>query len=232
FLGQVLAAQDSKTAPAPQVSDCRRVQNIKAPERDESSKDVELAYFFWYGCATCAAIDEKVSAMAASLPEGITFKRLPAAFLGNQELTSHAKLFWALESLGQEGRLHSKIFSAVLPGGSQGPVQLVSPASQEAFAAANQIPAKDFTAALESFYVRKMLAKTYDYLNGIELDSVPTFVVNGMYRVTIDPSHTEDTFINVAYQLAVDVLKAQEAAPPEAPAAEPPAPASPAAPVV
>ncbi|MDR1394874.1 MAG: thiol:disulfide interchange protein DsbA/DsbL, partial [Deltaproteobacteria bacterium] len=196
FLGQVLAAQDSKTAPAPQVSEYRGNQKIRAPKRwDGSSNKVELIYFFWYGCPTCTAIDEKVSAMAASLPEGITFKKIPAAFRENPEWSAHAKLFWALESLGQEEKLHSKVFSAVSPGGGHGPVQLLSAASQRAFAIANQIPAKDFTAALESPLVRNMLAKTYDYLDHIELNSVPSFAVNGKILVNIDPRRPVDDFI-------------------------------------
>ncbi|MDR1395951.1 MAG: thiol:disulfide interchange protein DsbA/DsbL [Deltaproteobacteria bacterium] len=231
FLGQVLAAQDSKTSPTPEVLNYGRIQKIKSPKPwDGSSKKVELIYFFWYGCPTCKAIDEKVSVMAAFLPEGITFKKLPAAFRENQEWTAHAKLFWALESLGLERRLHSKIFSAVSPGGGHGPVQLVSPASQEAFAMANQIPAKDFTAALESPLVRNMLAKTDDYLGHIELNSVPAFIVNDELLVTIDSRYNVDIFLSVVSQLAVDALNAQKAASPEAPASGPPAPASSAAP--
>ncbi|MDR1395031.1 MAG: thiol:disulfide interchange protein DsbA/DsbL [Deltaproteobacteria bacterium] len=219
FLGPGLTAQDSETAPPPLFFEYRGIRRFDPLRQwDESSKKVELIYFFWYGCPTCAGIDQKVSEMAAALPEGITFKMVPAPWQENSELTFHAKLFWALEVLGLERKLHSKVFSTVFPDGDRGPANLFSSSSQEAFAIANQIPVKDFNAALESPFVRNMLEKTADYLRRIGLDSLPAFVVNGKFLVPMDPRLTEDQFLSAAFSLAVHELIAQEAASPEAPA--------------
>ncbi|MDR1086058.1 MAG: thiol:disulfide interchange protein DsbA/DsbL [Deltaproteobacteria bacterium] len=208
-----LWAQDNSTAPP---APYKATTEIKSPKRwDDSDKRVELLYFFWYGCPTCAMIDEQVSEMVKTLPAQIRFQRLPAAFNENEDWQSHARLFWALQNLGQEEKLHSAVFQAVQPGGpmgGHGPLQLLSPESQKAFARANKIDPAEFENSLKSPLTYNMMQKTMDYLNAIDLVYVPSFIVNGKYNVTIEPRRPITDFIKEAEKLTLEeLIKAVEA---------------------
>jgi thiol:disulfide interchange protein DsbA len=187
----------------------RSVKEIKKPQRwDESDQKVEIVYFFWYGCPTCKAIDGIITELTANLPEGIRFKRVPAAFRENSEWSAHATLFWALENMGVEEKLHEAVFKAVQPGEEigHGPVQLLSPDSQKAFAKANKLDAKEFAQRLTEPLNGNALQKTYSYLDKVEMESVPAFVVNGRYVVSIEGRRPISDFPNQALWLAFEEL--------------------------
>ncbi|MDR2142319.1 MAG: thiol:disulfide interchange protein DsbA/DsbL [Deltaproteobacteria bacterium] len=194
----------------------RSVQEIAKPRLwDTSDQQVEVLYFFWYGCPTCKLIDAQVSEMARSLPPGIRFKKLPAAFEENPEWQAHARLFWALDSLGLEEGLHQDVFLAVQPGEEvgHGPVQLLTPDSQKAFARAHKIDARKFAAALDSQVNQLQLKKTFDYLDSVALGSVPSFIVNGRYIVNIESRRPLTDFLNEAARLAKEELAKRSPAP-------------------
>jgi thiol:disulfide interchange protein DsbA len=192
------------------------VKPIDKPQRfDPKDGEVELLYFFWYGCPTCKMIDDEISAMGDRLPEGVRFRKLPAAFLENPEWMTHATLFWALESLGLEKGLHKAVFQAVQPGEepSHGPLQLLSKEAQKSFAKANKLDAKAFSQALDSAFVSDQVQKTRAYVDGIELGAVPSFVVNGKFIVTIQSRRPIEDFAQEAERLALAELAAAKAAP-------------------
>jgi thiol:disulfide interchange protein DsbA len=169
---------------------------------------VELLYFFWYGCPTCQMIDDQVSQMAATLPEGVRFLKLPAVFELDNDWGVHANLFWALENMGVEKDLHTKVFYAVQgePGGGHGPLRLLSPESQKTFAKANKLNMKDFDASLKAPFVKNQLQRTVSYLDAVELASVPSFIVNGRYIVSIESRRPIEDFFNEAARLAKEEL--------------------------
>jgi thiol:disulfide interchange protein DsbA len=198
-----LLAQDGPKTPY------RAVKEIENPKRwDDSDQKVEVLYFFWYGCPTCKMIDDLVSEVEGKLPEGTRFLKLPAAFRENPEWRAHADLFWALESLGAEKRLHSAVFKAVQPGdeNSHGPVQLLTAESQKAFARANKLNPDDFAKTLASPFVQNQGDKIYDYLETVDLNAVPAFIVNGRYIVSIESRRPISDFVLEAERLAKEEL--------------------------
>lgn len=221
---------DKPMAPLPYEA----VNTIKKPQRWEESKngEVEVLYFFWYGCPACKGIDDMVTVMASRLPEGIKFKKLPAAFVDDSEWMVHASLFWALESLGVEEKLHKAVFQAVQPGESlsHGPLQLTAKESQKAFAKANNLDLTTFSLALDSPFVYNMSRKTLAYVNAVDLSSVPSFVVNGKYIVNIQPKRPIGNFFHEVERLASAELAAAKAAAPTPANPATPTPANPAAP--
>ncbi|MDR1872907.1 MAG: thiol:disulfide interchange protein DsbA/DsbL [Deltaproteobacteria bacterium] len=220
-LAQGQATTTDKVDPPVKSGPYRAVKDIAKPQKwDSADQKVELLYLFWYGCPTCQMIDEMVSEMGATLPPGIRLTKLPAVFDVNNEWGVHAKLFWALENLGLEKDLHTKVFLAVqgAPGGGHGPLQLLSIDSQKTFAKANKVNVKDFEATLNSPLVENQLRKTASYLEAVDLGSVPSFIVNGKYIVSIEGRRPITDFINEAARLAQKEL--DEAA--KAPAAKAP----------
>jgi thiol:disulfide interchange protein DsbA len=208
FWGQGVVWAQENTAQAPPY---KAVETIKNPKRwDDADKKVEVLYFFWYGCPTCKMIDPLVNEMAQSLPEGVTFRKLPAAFEENAEWQSHANLFWALQNLGLEEGLHTAVLDAVQPesgaNGGHGALQLLSPESQKAFARANRLDAQEFEKSLNSPLTYNMLQKTFSYLDSIDLNMVPCFVINGRYLVTIQSRRPITDFVNEAKRLALAEL--------------------------
>jgi thiol:disulfide interchange protein DsbA len=213
--------------PAPPYKSTKPAATVR--RWDDSDDKVEVLYFFWYGCPTCKMIDEEVSEMAQRLPEGVRFQKLPAAFAENPDWRAHANLFWALESLGVEKDLHSSVFNAVQPGaeGSHGPTQLLSAESQKSFAKANKLDPVKFGQILASPFVQNQLSRIFDYLDAIDLSSVPAFVVNGRYLVYVEGRRPITDFTREAERLALEELAKKEASP--AKSANPASSADPAA---
>ncbi|MDR1577925.1 MAG: thiol:disulfide interchange protein DsbA/DsbL [Deltaproteobacteria bacterium] len=200
-------AQD-KPAAAPDKPNppYRGIKEIKNPQRwDNSDQKVEVLYFFWYGCGTCKDVDGQVNAMASRLPEGVRFKKVAAAFRENPDWSEHAKLFWALDNMGLEPKLRQAVFNAVQPS-REVPTQLLSVNSQKAFARANHLNLVEFEQRLNEPLTRNMVEKTYAYLDAVDLGSVPSFVVNGRYVVSIEGRRPPTDFTGAAEKLALEEL--------------------------
>lgn len=74
---------------------------------------VEVIEFFWYGCEHCDDFDPTVSAWSKALPADVVFRRIPALRPGNNRWMPAARLFYALEAMGIQEALHSKVFNAI-----------------------------------------------------------------------------------------------------------------------
>ncbi|MDR0547942.1 MAG: hypothetical protein LBI10_00790, partial [Deltaproteobacteria bacterium] len=97
-LGGFLAAQvwaaDPPKSEKPMPQPYRSVKVIDKPRLwSPASDQVEVIYFFWYGCPTCKMIDGLVDELAARLPKEVKLTKLPMAFQENPEWQTHAKLF-------------------------------------------------------------------------------------------------------------------------------------------
>ena len=73
---------------------------------------IEVLEFFSYGCPHCAHLNPLVKPWAASLPAGLSFRRVPVTF-GRAAWANLARLFYALELTGDLERLDQAVFAAV-----------------------------------------------------------------------------------------------------------------------
>ncbi|MEN1958008.1 thiol:disulfide interchange protein DsbA/DsbL [Luteimonas changyuni] len=139
---------------------------------------IEVVEVFAYSCAHCAAFDPLVGAWKKRLPGDVRFTYLPAVFY---EQDNFPKAFFAAESVGVLDRVHSKLFNAMHIERSLRP-----DASSDdiiAWMAKQGADAGQLKGTVDSFAVNAKVARTKQFIVRSGIDSTPTVVVNGKYRV-------------------------------------------------
>ena len=84
----------------------------------DNPASIEVIEFFSYGCPHCSDLHTPIGKWAARLPADVAFKRVPVGF-GNPYYQNLAKLYYALEAIGELQKLDSSIdqmYSLSVPG--------------------------------------------------------------------------------------------------------------------
>ena len=160
---------------------------------------IEVMEFFWYGCPHCYAFEPQLTAWVGKVSGDVAFRRLPAQF--NATWAQHAKLFYALESLGEVGRLHKKIFDAI----HVEQAQLLQDAEMVAWVARNGVDRDKFAAALGSQAVAARMSTARQSLIAYKIDGVPAMAVNGRFLTAPSITGSHERCLQV-----VDYLVEQE----------------------
>jgi thiol:disulfide interchange protein DsbA len=176
----LLAALASMLLAAPVLAQKKPEQgidyNLISPSLPpESNTSVEVIEFFWYGCPHCYAFEPAITPWIKTLRGDVTFHRVPAVF--HESWTPHAKLYYALEALGETDRLHKTVFDAI----HQDKQQLATEASIAEFLEKHGIPRKKFTDAFNSFTVQSKIQRSLKLQAAYKIDGVPAMAVDGRY---------------------------------------------------
>lgn len=157
---------------------------------------IEVVEVFGYTCPHCAHFEPMVKAWADKLPADVEFVPLAAPFGGYW--MPYAKAFYAAQTMDLLDKTHQAMFDAVHVEHSL-PVQpLPSDEQLAAFYAKHGADAKQFTSTMSSFAVSAKLKSAEQFMLKSGVESTPTLVVNGKYRVI--GSTFEDT-LRIADQL-------------------------------
>ncbi|MGD8275214.1 MAG: thiol:disulfide interchange protein DsbA/DsbL [Thiohalocapsa sp.] len=180
---------------------------VAEPARAEAGDDVEVLELFWYGCPHCYQLEPQIERWLEHKPEGVTFRRLPAA--ASPRWVPHAKAYFAAEQLGELEKLHLPLFKAL----HDQKRKVFTEEQIIAFAAEQGIDEQKFRAAYNSFPVDMQVRKSADLVQRYGVDGVPSIVVNGKYVTS-----ARQTGSNARMFQVVDHLVAEEGAAIETPA--------------
>jgi thiol:disulfide interchange protein DsbA len=81
------------------------------PQPVATGSRIEVVEFFWYGCPFCNMLQGPLEGWLKRKPEDVELRRIPAIF--RESWVGHARVFYALESLGELPRLHQAVYRAV-----------------------------------------------------------------------------------------------------------------------
>lgn len=172
----VLAGMASASIDSPVAGKEYRV--LPAPQIVESKGKVEVVEFFWYSCPHCNAFDPYLAGWVKAQGSNIVFKRVPVAFRPGDE--NQQKLYYALEAMGKNEQLHSKIFYAIHVDHQH----LDTEAAIADFVASNGVNRDAFLNAFRSFPVSTKSQQATQMAHAYELDGVPLVAVNGHYETS------------------------------------------------
>lgn len=145
------------------------------PQRPVDAKDkIEVTEFFWYGCPHCYEFEPTLNAWLKTLPKDVAFRRVPADF---GRWTGGAKLFYALEALGEEDRVHKDLFDAV----HRDRLDFNNQAAVGEWLAKKGIDRKKFDEAYNSFSVQSNVSRAQHLTRTHALTGVPAVIVGGKY---------------------------------------------------
>jgi thiol:disulfide interchange protein DsbA len=159
---------------------------LKPPQAVETSGKVEVIEFFWYRCPHCYALEPDLEAWVKRLPRDVQFRRVPGIL--NEDWAVDARIFYALEAIGEVERVHRPLFNAIH---QQGGVRLRGDVFAKWVAdwlAKQKVDMAKYDAALHSFSVESRLRRAAQMASAYRLEGVPTLAVQGRYLVLASTS--------------------------------------------
>ena len=157
---------------------------------------VEVTEVFSYACPHCSEFRPVVKQLRASLPPNAVFTLVPASFNPAEDWPMFQRAYVTAEVLGIADRTHDGIFDAIWKTGelavvdpSTNRLKSPPPSIEDAAKVYNKltgVPVDKFLAVSQSFAVNVKMKADDAYLLHGQVDSTPTIVVNGKYRLTTE----------------------------------------------
>ena len=159
----------------------------------ETGKTISVVEVFNYRCPVCKHFQPSVDAWLQKLPPDVKFSYLPAAFGGPWD--DFVLAYYAADAMGVRTRTHSEIFKSFHEENTYTPEDIAA-----AYAKFGVDP-KVFVATMQSFAVKAKLAQARAQITSWGVDSIPTIIVAGKYRVK--KTVADDAFLrNVDWVIA------------------------------
>jgi len=172
---------------------------------------VEVLEVFSYGCPACNAFQPTMDKLRHALPANAQLAFLPAAFNPAEDWPMLQRAFLAAQALGIAERTHQAMYDAVWKSGELGIIvpgtnRLKSPLPSIADAASFYarvagINPQQFLAMANSFGIDSKMRAADAQIVAMHVDSTPTLIVNGKYRVIRDELKNNDELIELVRYL-------------------------------
>ena len=175
---------------------------ITPPQSGDSPGKIEVLEFFSWGCPHCRDFNPLVSRWAKKLPRDVVFKRVPVSF-GRAAWSNLARLFYALEGIGELQRLDEAVFAAI----QDRRINLYTEADALAWVRQQGVDARRFNDAFKSFSTETRVARAEQLSRAYKVDSVPLLTVAGRYKVVGQAARGEAGLLAVADELIGRVRK-------------------------
>lgn len=148
-----------------------------AQPTDDAAK-IEVIEFFSYACPHCGDLAPHIAKWAAKLPPDVAFRRIPVGF-GNPFYQNMARLYYALDALGELTRLDDAVFNAIHVKG----LRLLDEKSIGEWVSAQGVDAKRFSDAYNAFSVISHAKRADQMAQAAKIRGVPALVIDGRYLV-------------------------------------------------
>lgn len=160
---------------------------LALPQKTADPKKIEIIEFFSYGCIHCAEFEPALAAWLKTKPVDVTFRAIPLVF--HPTWRPLAKLYYALETLGELPRLHAKVFDAVHKENQQ----LTTDEAVAKWAAAQGINPAKFNEAYNAFGIDAKIGRGGDLAKAFGVTGTPTIGVNGKYMTAPSMTYKNNT---------------------------------------
>jgi protein dithiol oxidoreductase (disulfide-forming) len=157
---------------------------------------VEVMEVFSYGCPACNAFQPEMERLRRSLPPNAQLVYLPAAFVPAEDWPMFQRAYLAAQLLGVAERTHQAMFDAVWKTGElatsdPGTNRLKDPQptleqAARLYQRVAGVNPQQFLAMANSFGVDSKMRAADAQILAMHVESTPTIIVNGKYRVTRD----------------------------------------------
>jgi protein dithiol oxidoreductase (disulfide-forming) len=172
---------------------------------------VEVMEVFSYGCPACNSFQPVMSALKRALPANAQLVLLPAAFNPAEDWPMFQRAYFAAQFLGIAERTHQGIFDAVWKTGElaisdpsthrlKNPLPTIEDAAR-VYARLAGVKPETFVATANSFSVDMKMRAADAEMTAMQVESTPTLVVNGKYRVNRDALTSNDELIELVKYL-------------------------------
>lgn len=170
---------------------------------------IEVVEVFGYTCPACASFEPQVQAWKARLPADVEFVPVAAPFGGYW--MPYAKAYYTAQAMGLADKTHEAMFRAIHVERSLSVQPTPTDAQIAQFYAKFGADPKQFESTMKSFAINAKLKRAQQFLMASGVESTPTMLVNGKYRVT--GSGFDDTLRITEHLIAQERAAGSSAAP-------------------
>ena len=155
---------------------------IEPAQPTDNPAKIEVVEFFSYACPHCSDLHPYILKWAPRLPADVVFKRVPVGF-NSPFYQLMAKLYYALEAIGQLDKVDSAVFHAIHEKG----LKLIDDKSIAEWVTAQGVDAKTFSDAYHSFGVISKAKRADQLAQTAKISGVPALLVDGRYLMLTGP---------------------------------------------
>lgn len=156
---------------------------------------IEVVEVFAYTCPHCATLQPRITAWEASVPADVEFRYAPMAHGVSEPI---ARAFYAAEAMGERARTHDALFEAIA---IKRRLRSGSPEEMADLYAENGVDRDALLATMKSFGVNAQIARNQKAVERWAIESTPTVIVNGRYKVTVTEDRGHDGMISAINHL-------------------------------
>lgn len=154
---------------------------LKNPQPVDSGKNIEVLYFFSYGCPHCRDFDPELQPWLKALPADVEFKRVPVDF-GREQWANLGKVLYTLEALGAEKSMTSDVFVAV----HDKKLPLWQDKTFFDWAAGKGLDRKKVEDTYNSFGINSKMSRARQLAKNYNVQSVPVVFVDGKFQISAE----------------------------------------------
>ncbi len=172
---------------------------------------IEVTEVFSYGCPHCSNFRPVMKQLKASLPPNAQITYVPASFNPSESWPLFQRAYCTAQILGVADKGHDAIFDAVWKSGelavvdmSTGRLKTPAPTIEDVAQVYHKVagvPVDKFVNVSQSFAVGIKMKEDDTFIMHALVDSTPTIVVNGKYRVTMESAGGADQVLQVVKYL-------------------------------
>lgn len=168
---------------------------IEPPQPTSTGNKIEVLEVFSYACPHCAHFQPYADKLKAALPKNAEFALMPADF--QPRWVMFARGFYAAKALGLVDKTHQAMFDAIY----RDNLPLDSMDAIAGFYAEHGADKAAFLSTADSFVVDGNLSQIRAREIAYGIDSTPTIIVNGKFRVVSDSDK------NIGYDEVLDIVQ-------------------------
>lgn len=168
---------------------------------------IEVAEVFSYGCPACNVFLPTADRIKKTLPANAILTYVPASFNTAESWPTFQRAYLTAKALGVADKAHEAMFRAIwangelsIRDGSGKPIKREI-ADTARFYATYGIKAEDFIATASSFAINTQVRKADAFVRAAQVDSTPTIVVAGKYRVNGQSAGSADNLVELVKYL-------------------------------
>jgi len=168
----------SADAAAPTWEAGKAYQVIDPPQPTTTGNKIEVLEVFSYACPHCGHFQPYAETLKASLPKNAEFTLMPADF--QPRWIAFARAFYVAKGLNLIDKTHQEMFDAIY----RDNIPMNSLDDIAGFYAQHGANKESFLSTAQSFVIDGDIAKIHEREVGYGIESTPTLIINGKYRVT------------------------------------------------
>ena len=171
---------------------------------DSPKGKIEVIQFFYYGCPHCFDQQPLIDDWLARKPDDVSFRYIPA--LRDEKWVPLTKAYFALDKLGEGGRLHRPIYDVINFDGAQ----LSEEAKLFDWLARNGVERNRFMEVYNSDDIKAKVDEARKLTAAYAIRATPTLVVGGRFAVSSGAAGSHYEAIRMVNQFVGQIRAGQK----------------------